>query len=201
MRASRSAQACALSQRLAARQAPRILIRPEPGFYVMRMRSGAPLVPALVYRLCSMYPAADDFHPAASPRMVPASRTDHPDVKPGSTASASTLRECGQRARSVASPEMNLNSALGRCGDGRGEIGHLHHIARPYLLRFAQEAAFRENHRRDPNGSQVDRVVTLAMKAKPSREFAGYCQRHQLDKAALPTRLPSYSTNGRNWLD
>jgi transposase-like protein len=60
----------------------------------------------------------------------------------------------------------------------RAEIGHHHHIAGPYLLRFAQEAAWREDHRRDPNGSQVDRVVTLAMKAKPSWEFAGYWQRH-----------------------
>ena len=31
----------------------------------------------------------------------------------------------------------------------RGEIGHHHHIAGPYLLRFAQEAAWREDHRRD----------------------------------------------------
>ncbi len=60
----------------------------------------------------------------------------------------------------------------------RAEIGHHHHLAGPYLLRFAQEAAWRENHRRDPNGSQVDRVVTLAMKNKPSADFAGYWQRH-----------------------
>jgi hypothetical protein len=30
----------------------------------------------------------------------------------------------------------------------------------------------------------VDRVVTLAMKAKPSRAFSGYWQRHLLDEAA-----------------
>ena len=35
-------------------QAPRILIRPEPGFYVMRLRSGAPLIPAIIYRPCPM---------------------------------------------------------------------------------------------------------------------------------------------------
>jgi hypothetical protein len=33
---------------------PRILIRPKPGFYVMRLRSGAPLVAALIYQLCPM---------------------------------------------------------------------------------------------------------------------------------------------------
>jgi transposase-like protein len=60
----------------------------------------------------------------------------------------------------------------------RAEIGHHHHLAGPYLLRFAQEAAWREDHRREPNGSQVDRVVALAMKHKPSVDFAGYWQRH-----------------------
>jgi transposase-like protein len=60
----------------------------------------------------------------------------------------------------------------------RGEIGHHHHVAGPYLIRFAQEAAWREDHRRDPNGFQADRVVTLAMKHKPSLDFAGYWQRH-----------------------
>src|SRR6266446_271861 len=60
----------------------------------------------------------------------------------------------------------------------RGEIGHHHHVAGPYLIRFAQEAAWREDHRRDPNGSQVDRIVALAMKHKPSVDFAGYWQRH-----------------------
>jgi hypothetical protein len=34
----------------------------------------------------------------------------------------------------------------------RGEAGHHHHIAGPYLLRFAQEAAWREGNRRVPNG-------------------------------------------------
>jgi hypothetical protein len=33
---------------------PRVLIRPEPGFYVMRLGRGAPLVPALIYQLCPM---------------------------------------------------------------------------------------------------------------------------------------------------
>jgi hypothetical protein len=54
MRVFGSAQSSAPSQRFAGRQAPRILIRPEPGFYVMRVRSGAPLAPAIIYRLCPM---------------------------------------------------------------------------------------------------------------------------------------------------
>jgi transposase-like protein len=61
----------------------------------------------------------------------------------------------------------------------RAEIGHHHHVAGPYLLRFAQEAAWREDSRRVANGEQVTRVATLAMAAKPSVDFCGYWQRHQ----------------------
>jgi transposase-like protein len=60
----------------------------------------------------------------------------------------------------------------------RGEIGHHHHIAGPYLLRFAQEATWREDNRRTPNGAQVERLSTLALKRKPSVDFSGYWQRH-----------------------
>jgi transposase-like protein len=59
----------------------------------------------------------------------------------------------------------------------RAEIGHHHHVAGPYLLRFAQEAAWREDHKREANGSQVDRIVALAMGNKPSVDFCGYWQR------------------------
>ena len=59
----------------------------------------------------------------------------------------------------------------------RAEIGHHHHLAGPYLLRFAQESAWREDHRKDPNGFLVDRVVALAMRNKPSLDFCGYWQR------------------------
>jgi hypothetical protein len=59
----------------------------------------------------------------------------------------------------------------------RAEIGHHHHLAGRYLARFAQESAGREDHRRDHNGAQVDRVVALAMRSKPSVDFCGYWQR------------------------
>src|SRR3954449_5302 len=61
----------------------------------------------------------------------------------------------------------------------RGAIGHHHHGAGPYLIRFAQEAAWREDYRRVPNGTQVDRIVALAMHNKPSVDFCGYWQRSQ----------------------
>jgi transposase-like protein len=60
----------------------------------------------------------------------------------------------------------------------RAEIGHHHHIAGAYLLRYAQEASWREDNRRLSNGEQVNRVAGLAMVAKPSPDFTGYWQRH-----------------------
>ena len=61
----------------------------------------------------------------------------------------------------------------------RGEMGHHHHIAGPYLIRYAQEAAWREDARRIDNGGQVRRVVSLALSRKQSVDFCGYWQRHR----------------------
>jgi transposase-like protein len=61
----------------------------------------------------------------------------------------------------------------------RGELGHHHHIAGPYLARYAQEAAWREDLRRSSNGEQVSGVATLAMRCTPSVDFCGYWQRAQ----------------------
>jgi transposase-like protein len=60
----------------------------------------------------------------------------------------------------------------------RGEAGHHHHISGPYLLRYAQESAWREDCRRVPNGEQVQRVAKLAMGKGKSVDFTGYWQRH-----------------------
>jgi transposase-like protein len=73
----------------------------------------------------------------------------------------------------------NAESFFGRMR--RAEIGHHHHLAGPYLIRFAQEASWREDHRRDPNGVQIDRVVALAMRNKPSVDFCGYWQRGRVE--------------------
>jgi transposase-like protein len=59
----------------------------------------------------------------------------------------------------------------------RGELGHHHHIAGPYLLRYAQEAAWREDARRISNGEQTNSVVRLALRSRPSVDFCGYWQR------------------------
>jgi transposase-like protein len=60
----------------------------------------------------------------------------------------------------------------------RAEIGHHHHIAGTYLLRYAQEATWREDNRRIDNGTQVELLGTLALKRGKSVDFTGYWQRH-----------------------
>lgn len=59
----------------------------------------------------------------------------------------------------------------------RAEVGHHHHISGAYLARYAREAGFREDYRRDSNGEQFRRVVTLVTKNGPSVDFCGYWQR------------------------
>jgi len=57
-------------------------------------------------------------------------------------------------------------------------MGHHHHVSGAYLLRYAQESAWREDQRRIDNGGQVRRVTQLALSRGPSVDFAGYYQRH-----------------------
>jgi transposase-like protein len=59
----------------------------------------------------------------------------------------------------------------------RAEIGHHHHVAGPYLVRYAQEAAWREDRRRMDNGRQVQTLMGLAMACHPSVDWCGYWQR------------------------
>lgn len=59
----------------------------------------------------------------------------------------------------------------------RAEAGHHHHLAGAYLIRYAQEAAWREDYRRVSNGEQVKAIAALALKAGRSAVFTGYWQR------------------------
>jgi hypothetical protein len=61
----------------------------------------------------------------------------------------------------------------------RGEIGHHHHVAATYLVRYAQESAWREDHRRVDNSRQAQGVMGLAMACKPSVDWCRYWQRAQ----------------------
>jgi transposase-like protein len=59
----------------------------------------------------------------------------------------------------------------------RAEIGHFHHIAGVYVGRYAAEAGWRDDHRREANGAQFKAIVALVAKNKPSVDFSGYWQR------------------------
>jgi transposase-like protein len=59
----------------------------------------------------------------------------------------------------------------------RGEIGHHHRMSGPYLRRYAQEAALREDGRRTANGEQFTAIVALVAANAPSVDFCGYWQR------------------------
>jgi hypothetical protein len=61
----------------------------------------------------------------------------------------------------------------------RGEIGHHHHLAGPYLVRYAQESAWREDKRRVDNGDQGQMAVSLALASRPSLDFCGYWPRRK----------------------
>jgi hypothetical protein len=59
----------------------------------------------------------------------------------------------------------------------RAEVGTHHHIAGPYLNAYANEMAWREDHRRVDNGSQAMLVAAAIMANRQSRNWSGYWQR------------------------
>ncbi|CAO3439923.1 possible transposase [Azospirillum doebereinerae] len=76
--------------------------------------------------------------------------------------------EIGSRRNSVP-PAASTNEVCA--------IGYHHHISALYLHRYAQEAAFREDHRRTSNGEQFRAVLALVTRNGPSVDFCGYWQR------------------------
>ena len=56
------------------------------------------------------------------------------------------------------------------------EVGTHHHIAGPYLLRYANDTAWRENHRRLDDMSPVRLALRHALTTPISRTFCGYWQ-------------------------
>lgn len=59
----------------------------------------------------------------------------------------------------------------------RAEWGQHHHIGTLYLGRYAAEMAWREDHRRQSNGGQVNRLLGLALAQPVSVDWCGYWQR------------------------
>ena len=62
----------------------------------------------------------------------------------------------------------------------RGERGHHHRISGGYLIRYAREASWKEDHRRDSNGVQLRTVIVLVTRSGPSVDFCGCWQRSRL---------------------
>jgi transposase-like protein len=59
----------------------------------------------------------------------------------------------------------------------RAEIGTHHRVSGRYLNRYASEMAWREDHRRAPNGSQCDFIAAMALAHPHSQDFRRYWQR------------------------
>ena len=57
-------------------------------------------------------------------------------------------------------------------------VGQHHHVSPQYLYQFANEAAWKEDHRRLSNGELSRKKLALAMAHPISRAWAGYWQRH-----------------------
>jgi len=82
---------------------------------------------------------------------------------------AADLKLPADIAKSLVDSHLNAAAREGRMTEDERE---------DYLLRYAQEASWREDNRRTSNGEQVHRVAGLAMCRKPSVDFSGYWQRH-----------------------
>jgi transposase-like protein len=59
----------------------------------------------------------------------------------------------------------------------RAELGQHHHISGKYLISYAREMAWKEDHRRVDNGAQHTAVTGAALAHPVSRAWAGYWQR------------------------
>jgi hypothetical protein len=59
----------------------------------------------------------------------------------------------------------------------RAELGQHHHISGKYLFAYAREMAWREDFRRQPNGSLHEMAAGVALAHPISRTWAGYWQR------------------------
>jgi transposase-like protein len=139
---------------------------------VMREREGR--------TLAQVFPAEEAAVPAIGRRIV-AGTMVHADESPAWNplhAKFAMRRINHQDGYSVAGACTNgAESYFSRLR--RGELGHHHHIAGPYLPRYAQEAAWREDLRRVSNGEQAYGIVRQAMRCRPSVDFCGYWQRAQ----------------------
>ncbi len=62
----------------------------------------------------------------------------------------------------------------------RAEMGQHHHISGKYLFAYAREISWREDTRRQPNGTLHQMAAGAALAHPVSRMWAGYWQRQRL---------------------
>ena len=91
---------------------------------------------------------------------------------PGSTPGGSTTRLSTPMTRPAPTRRKSYFARL-----RRGEMGHHHRISGIYLIKYAREASWKEDHRRDSNGLQLRTVLVLVTRTGPSVDFCGYWQR------------------------
>ena len=93
---------------------------------------------------------------------------------------ARALRNEAHRPQTAYSPRRRFDELGGAyfARLRRGEAGHHHHIAGPYPLRFAQEAAWREDNRRVPTASRSAALRGWRWGRRKSVDWCGYWQRH-----------------------
>jgi transposase-like protein len=79
----------------------------------------------------------------------------------------------------------NTNQAESYFARLRRMVDGQHHFVSPrYLYQYATEAAWKEDHRRMPNGGLFQRVLRLALVSPKSWVWRGYWQRRRVGKVA-----------------
>ena len=137
---------------------------------VMRERKGRTL--PFVFR------AEDEAVPTIRQRVAPAA-TLYADEAPGWDALHLThdLKRVNHSVNFV-DGEASTNQAESYFSRlRRAEIGIHHHVSGRHLISYAREMAWREDHRRKPNGELYGMVVAATMAHPVSRQWKGYWQR------------------------
>ena len=110
-------------------------------------------------------------------------------VKPGSKIYADEANHWGGLQRRFPMGRINHEYAFSLDGAHTNNVesyfsrlrrmirGQHHQVSPQYLHQYANEAAWKEDHRREANGALAGRVISLSMASPVSRSWKGYWQR------------------------
>jgi transposase-like protein len=87
------------------------------------------------------------------------------------------MRRVNHSVEYVAADGANVNQAESFFRLRRAEYGVHHRISGQYLYQYANEMAWREDRRREPNGLHFRRVIGAALRHPKSEIWRGYWQR------------------------